>query len=559
MNSYDVFISCKSKDYRYAEEIYDYLKNHGINVFLASRELRRLGESEYRRAISKALREAYHLIVFASNPEFIESTWVEYEWDMFVNAKLKGKKQGNILTILKDVSTDSIPMDLWKYESFKFEDYKENLIKYVETPDSRERRKELERREEEERKKKLEEETKERKRSELKQKVEASAKDYKRSVAALQVDIDKINSLLKELDIVHRECPICHNAVPVDEMVCNVCGWSVSPLDGLPELSYLIGSIDHQKEVFASIYNTYVRLKQNHNSSVYLEEQKLALENELKLKEEELSRIKEKAIQDYKEICKAKVEIEKLNDVCKRKEEDLFLKTKYNEKLKEDIDKYENGMVSMQKDLQKQQLELEKRQTIIEELNKKIHQLDSSQKKSNSKSCAPEYSVWVVFCPVGADSIISEYNKAFIFDTLATYLKRDSPIFVASFSSFREAEALKARLEKKGASVEIRQGKQIVVPRHLRSDGNPRKNDPSPSFQHSDKQKYGVRISNYGNNKNKVAQIMAGYFNRSVSSFNSALQSLPYYSPNSLTKDKAEELLSSLQKLGVYCALVHLT
>ena len=73
---YDVFISCKSEDYKYAESIYNFLKYNGINAFLASTELRRLGISEYRRAAVQAMKTAYHLIVFASKPEYVDSRWV---------------------------------------------------------------------------------------------------------------------------------------------------------------------------------------------------------------------------------------------------------------------------------------------------------------------------------------------------------------------------------------------------------------------------------------------------------------------------------------------------
>ena len=140
---YDVFISCKSEDYKYAEEIYEFLTSNGINTFLASKELREVGDSEYRRAISNAMKSTYHMIVFASKAEYIDSSWVYYEWDMFLNAKLKGFKQGQIITILKDVKIESINMDLWKYESFTFENYKEKLLDYVVTPRYSEMRKAL--------------------------------------------------------------------------------------------------------------------------------------------------------------------------------------------------------------------------------------------------------------------------------------------------------------------------------------------------------------------------------------------------------------------------------
>ena len=131
---YDVFISCKSEDYIYAEEIYNFLIANGFNTFLASKELRLLGDTEYRRSISTAMKSAYHMIIFASDARHIDSTWVYYEWDMFLNAKLKGFKEGQIMTILKDVEVEDINMDLWKYESFTFENYKDKLLDYVVTP-----------------------------------------------------------------------------------------------------------------------------------------------------------------------------------------------------------------------------------------------------------------------------------------------------------------------------------------------------------------------------------------------------------------------------------------
>lgn len=137
---YDVFISCKSEDYAFAEQVYSFLTANGIHTFLATKELRNLGDSEYRRSITGALKSAYHLIVFASRAEYVDSIWVYYEWDLFLNAKLKGYKKGQILTVLKDVKVDDINMDLWKYESFTFYNYKDGLLDYVETPNSLARR-----------------------------------------------------------------------------------------------------------------------------------------------------------------------------------------------------------------------------------------------------------------------------------------------------------------------------------------------------------------------------------------------------------------------------------
>ena len=91
---YDVFISCKSEDYKYAENIYKFLNSNGFNIFLAFEQLRKLGTSEYTKAISEALNSTTHMIVFASKPEHINSSWVEYEWRTFIAASLNQVKRG---------------------------------------------------------------------------------------------------------------------------------------------------------------------------------------------------------------------------------------------------------------------------------------------------------------------------------------------------------------------------------------------------------------------------------------------------------------------------------
>lgn len=239
MSRYDVFISCKSEDYKYAEEIYDFLTANGINTFLASKELRRLGESEYRRAISVAMKGAYHLIIFASNPGYIDSTFVYYEWDMFLNAKLKGFKPGNIITILKDVAIDDINMDLWKYESFTYTNYKNSVLQYVDTDDSRARRAQIQKEKEDEQQR-LQAQEEERRRAEaMRAELTALAEGYKKSLATLEVDANKIFSLAQALGIKEKKCPVCGRPLPVSARHCATCGYICSPIEGLPGLEYL--------------------------------------------------------------------------------------------------------------------------------------------------------------------------------------------------------------------------------------------------------------------------------------------------------------------------------
>lgn len=116
---YDVFISCKSEDYPFAKKVYKYLKELNYNVFLADEELRKKGISEYGKIIDEALDSATHMIIIASKPEYIESSYVQSEWRTFIEEKRTGRKTGNIITIINfDVS--SLAISLRQFESFDF-------------------------------------------------------------------------------------------------------------------------------------------------------------------------------------------------------------------------------------------------------------------------------------------------------------------------------------------------------------------------------------------------------------------------------------------------------
>ena len=143
---YDVFISCKSEDYPIAERLYRYLKDNGFYVFLSSMELRRLKESEYMDAISDALDSTYHLIVLGSSRENIMSKWVKFEWSTFLNEQLSGRKDGQIMTYVDGgLTIANLPIQLRHYESFTSQNYKGNILHYVETPAYLKRKEEAER------------------------------------------------------------------------------------------------------------------------------------------------------------------------------------------------------------------------------------------------------------------------------------------------------------------------------------------------------------------------------------------------------------------------------
>lgn len=120
---YDVFISCKSEDYLRARAVYDYLTRKKLKVFLADKELRKKGSSEFGRVIDEALDSAKHLIVFSSNPEYVKSSYVESEWRTFIEEKRSGRKEGNVITILDNCDISSLPITLRHFQSFGLSDF----------------------------------------------------------------------------------------------------------------------------------------------------------------------------------------------------------------------------------------------------------------------------------------------------------------------------------------------------------------------------------------------------------------------------------------------------
>lgn len=337
---YDVFISCKSEDYKYAEEIYYFLKNNGFNTFLANKELRQMGDSEYRRAISQALKSTYHLIVFASNADYIDSEWVYYEWDWFLVAKIKGKKQGQLLSILKDVNIDDVNGDLWKYESKTFENYKDSLLSYIETPAYLQRKKEAEEKERlEEEKRKLEKEAEQRKRMILKEIKDDSA-DYRLHSSNLESLAKKIIENQEKVGHKEKTCPVCSATQHIGEVFCKKCGWTFTPIfEDKPfaekEKVFILRSLWKKVKEFDSITES---LSQKNNSLEFaLKENNeiiLDLKNELSIRCDENKAKREQLDRDQLSLKKCFSQITKLNNTIKDYEKEIKSLNDSIEKLK---------------------------------------------------------------------------------------------------------------------------------------------------------------------------------------------------------------------------------
>ena len=123
-NKYDVFISCKSEDYAYAREIHDFLTSENYSVFLADADLRKVGRARYGKVIDEALESATHLVLIASKPQYVVSTYVEEEWRIFLEEQRSGRKSGNLLTVRKGFDIASLPISLRGSQSFTFDEYK---------------------------------------------------------------------------------------------------------------------------------------------------------------------------------------------------------------------------------------------------------------------------------------------------------------------------------------------------------------------------------------------------------------------------------------------------
>ena len=114
---YDVFISCKSEDYPFARKVYQFLREQNYNVFLADTELRKKGNAEYGEIIDEALDSATHMVIVATKPGYIMSTYVKSEWRTFIEEKRSGRKIGNIVTLI-EFSISELPISLRHFQSF---------------------------------------------------------------------------------------------------------------------------------------------------------------------------------------------------------------------------------------------------------------------------------------------------------------------------------------------------------------------------------------------------------------------------------------------------------
>lgn len=110
---FDIFISFKSEDDGYAQQIFTFLTARGLRVFFSRQSLLRLGSDEYHAQIDRAIEQARHMVVVTSSPDNVNAQWVQYEWRLFLGERLAGRKTGNLVTAIAGRMTiDDLPISL---------------------------------------------------------------------------------------------------------------------------------------------------------------------------------------------------------------------------------------------------------------------------------------------------------------------------------------------------------------------------------------------------------------------------------------------------------------
>lgn len=123
---YDAFLSCKhsaptggrTRDSEIAEALEAALVQRGVRTFRADTALQQLGRADYSRAIAEALEAASVLVVVGTSADFVNSEWIRYEWDTFLNEIRSHRKRGILVTVLEGMGVPQLPIELRQWQSF---------------------------------------------------------------------------------------------------------------------------------------------------------------------------------------------------------------------------------------------------------------------------------------------------------------------------------------------------------------------------------------------------------------------------------------------------------
>jgi hypothetical protein len=113
-----VFVSCNSRDYGFAERVYEMLTSLLRPAFFAQKSLKEQGQANFSVEIDRALEDSEGLIVAASAASMFDSPWFDQEWRTWINEYRSGRKRGNVMTVLGDgLGVGDLPIALRVFES----------------------------------------------------------------------------------------------------------------------------------------------------------------------------------------------------------------------------------------------------------------------------------------------------------------------------------------------------------------------------------------------------------------------------------------------------------
>lgn len=127
---FDVFISFKNTDKNgertqdsfMAEELYEALKEKGINAFYSNKSISERGEHRFGKMIREAIEQCSIFIAVGTCIENFESEWVEYERESFHDEMMNGNKartrSAMFSYITRNVATNKLPMELRRCQAF---------------------------------------------------------------------------------------------------------------------------------------------------------------------------------------------------------------------------------------------------------------------------------------------------------------------------------------------------------------------------------------------------------------------------------------------------------
>lgn len=131
MDKIDVFISYKktynnreTEDAAIAKQLSDELISKGLSVVcISDGDLQEEGFRNFKKAVDKALDDAFSLVVIGSKLVFVESAWSEYEYETFHrDILILQKPNGVIVPYISKKFKSVVPPTLGLYHNYYMED-----------------------------------------------------------------------------------------------------------------------------------------------------------------------------------------------------------------------------------------------------------------------------------------------------------------------------------------------------------------------------------------------------------------------------------------------------